>query len=71
MLSGANRDCYANLKLELHYQYGFGKDLYSKSPNQCLTLLNCCLDAPFCTPPCQQTPKPVEVKQEDEALAFA
>ena len=28
MLSGANRDRYANLKSELHNQYRFGKDLY-------------------------------------------
>ena len=40
MLSGANRDRYAALKTDLHKQYGYGKDLYPKSPDQCLTLLN-------------------------------
>jgi hypothetical protein len=71
MLSGANRDRYANLKSELHNQYGFGKDLYPKPPNQCLNLLNHHSDAPISAPPHQQTPRPVEVKQEDEALVFA
>ncbi len=28
MLSGANRDRYAALKIDLHNQYGYGKDLY-------------------------------------------
>jgi hypothetical protein len=40
MLSGANKDRYAALKADLHNQYGYGKDMYPKSPDQCLTLLN-------------------------------
>jgi hypothetical protein len=38
MLSGANKDSYAALKLDLNNQYGFRKDLYPKLPNQCLSL---------------------------------
>jgi hypothetical protein len=66
MLSGANRDRYAALKADLHNQYGYGKDLYPNSPDQCLALLNRCLDAPTRShrPP---VPKPAPVKQEEEA----
>jgi len=39
MLSGANRDQYADLKSDPNNQYGFGKDLYPKSPDGCLSLL--------------------------------
>jgi hypothetical protein len=70
MLSGANRDCYTALKTDLHNQYGYGKDLYPKSPDQCLTLLNRRSDAPAWSP-CHKEPKPAPIKQEEEALVFA
>ena len=70
MLSGANRDCYAALKTDLHTQYGYGKDLYPKSPDQCLTLLNQRSDAPTRSPH-PKDPKPTPIKQEEEALVFA
>ena len=70
MLSGADRDRYAALKTDLHNQYGYGKDLYPKSPDQCLTLLNRCSDAPTRSP-CPKVPKPTPVKQEEKALVFA
>jgi hypothetical protein len=38
MLSGANQDHYAGLKSDLNNQYGFGKDLYPKSPDFCLSV---------------------------------
>jgi hypothetical protein len=66
MLSGANRDRYAALKADFHNQYGYGKDLYPKSPNQCLTLLNRRSDAPT-RPPRTPVTKPAPVKQEEEA----
>ncbi len=70
MLSGANRDRYAALKTDLHNQYGYEKDLYPKSLDQCLTLLNRCSDAPTWSP-CPKDPKPTPVKQKEEALVFA
>jgi hypothetical protein len=70
MLSGANRDCYAALKTGLHNQYGYGKDLYPKSPDQCLTLLNRRSNAPTWSP-CHKEPKPAPIKQEEDALVFA
>ncbi len=70
MLSGANRDRYATLKTDLHNQYGYGKDLYPKSPDQCLTLLNRHSDTPTRSP-CHKEPKPAPIKQEEEALVFA
>ncbi len=70
MLSGANRDRYTALKTNLHNQYGYGKDLYPKSPDQCLTLLNRCSDAPTRSPR-HKEPKPAPIKQEEEALVFA
>ena len=70
MLSGANQDQYAGLKSDLNNQYGFGKDLYPKSLDVCLSLLNCQLDAPL-RQTCQNIQAPPQVKQEDEALVFA
>ncbi len=70
MLSGANKDGYVALKSDLNNQYDFKKDLYPKSPNQCLSLLNCCLEAPACSPH-HHTPAPVPIKQEKEALVLA
>ena len=69
-LSGANRDRYEGLKSDLNNQYGFGKDLYPKSPDLCLSLLNCRLDAPL-RQPRQNIQAPPQVKQEEEALVFA
>jgi hypothetical protein len=40
MLSGANRDKFGPLRIDLKNQYGFGEDCYPKSVNPCLTLLN-------------------------------
>ena len=39
MLSGTNQDRYAGLKSDLNNQYGFGKDLYPKSPDPFKLLL--------------------------------
>jgi hypothetical protein len=76
MLSGENRDQYNALKTELANQYAFGNDLYPKTVDQCLTMLNCCKDSSSCTPqnvPQQQQPREGTgtPKQEDEALVFA
>ena len=70
MLSGANRDRYAGLKSDLNNQHGFGKDLYPKSPDLCLSLLNRRPDAPL-RQPCQNIQAPPQVNQEEEALVFA
>jgi hypothetical protein len=40
MLSGANRDRYGALRNELANQFGFGNDLYPKTIDQCLTMMN-------------------------------
>jgi hypothetical protein len=67
-LSVANRDCSAALKSDLNNQYGFGKDLYPKSPYQCLSLLNHRSEAPvraLCLKP------NAPVVKEREALVFA
>ena len=72
-LSGANRDRYGALRNELANQYTFGNDLYPKTMDQCLTMLNCRVNNVPRTPrgpPCQPlVGQPV--KQEDEALVFA
>jgi hypothetical protein len=76
MLSGANRDRYNALQTKLADQYTFGNDLYPKTVDQCLTMLNRCKD------PSSRTPRNVQQqqqsragtgtpKQEDEALLFA
>ncbi len=70
MLSGANQERYAALKSDLNNQYGFGKDLYPKSPDLCLSLLNRRLDVPL-RQPRQNFQTPPQVKQEEEALVFA
>ncbi len=70
MLSGANQERYAALKSDLNNQYGFGKDLYPKSPDLCLFLLNRRLDAPLGQPH-QNFQTPPQVKQEEEVLVFA
>jgi hypothetical protein len=40
LLSGANRDRYGALRNELANQYTFGNDLYPKTTDQCLTMMN-------------------------------
>jgi hypothetical protein len=71
MLSGANRDKHSTLKNELSNQYGFGNDLYPKSVDQCLTMLNCCMDTPACPQPCPQQPPVTPPQAGDKALVFA
>jgi hypothetical protein len=72
MLSGANRDRYAALKADFHNQYGFGTDLYPKSPDRCLSLLNRRSDTTVRTPRRQQQQHDMPlVKEEDHALVFA
>jgi hypothetical protein len=70
MLSGVNRDKYSALKNELANQYGFGNYLYPKSVDQCLTMLNRCMDTPICLQPCPQQPPKTPPTVEDEALVF-
>jgi hypothetical protein len=72
MLSGANRDRYNALRYELANQYGFGNDLYPKTVDQCLTMLNRRKDAVPRTPRTPQQPRDAPPKPaEDEALVFA
>ena len=72
MLSGANRDRYNALRYELANQYGFGNDLYPKTVDQCLTMLNRRKDAAPRTPRTPQPPRdPTPKPAEDEALVFA
>ena len=40
LLSGANRDRYGAQRNELANQYTFGNDLYPKTTDQCLTMMN-------------------------------
>jgi len=72
-LSGVNRDRYGALRNELANQYTFGNDLYSNKTDQCLMMLNRCIDNVPRTPrgPPRQPPVGQPVKQEDEALVFA
>ena len=72
MLSGANRDHYGALQNELANQYTFGNDLYPKSTEQCLTMMNRRVNTVPHTPRGSPHPPPGEqpVKQEDEALSF-
>jgi hypothetical protein len=39
MLSGANKDRYGALRNELANQFGFGNDLYPKTPDACLQMM--------------------------------
>jgi hypothetical protein len=73
VLSGANRDRYGALRNELANQYTFGNDLYPKTTDQCLTMMNRRVDnvlrqprGPPCQPPAKQP-----IKNDDEALVFA
>ena len=51
----------------------FGNDLYSNTTDQCLTMMNRCIDNVPRTPrgPPRQPPVGQPLKQEDEALVFA
>jgi len=72
MLSGTNRDRYGALHNELANQFGFGNDLYPKTTNQCLTMMNRRMDgAPRqpCAPRQPQGEQPIKV--DEEALVFA
>ncbi len=72
MLNGANKERFGALKNDLSNQYGFGNDLFPKSLDQYLSLLNCRTDAaPACSVRTTPTPAPTPVKQDDEALVFA
>ncbi len=72
MLSEANKERCGALKNDLSNQYGFGNDLYLKSPIQCFSVLSYCNDATHArsvrtTPP----PAPTPVKQDGEVLVFS
>ena len=73
MISGANRDRFSLLRTDLQNQYGYGNDLYPKTTDQCLSLLNRWTVAPSRTKRADAAPTaPVLPKQEDsEALVFA
>ena len=73
MLSGANQDRCGALWNELANQYMFDNDLYPKSTEQCLTMMNRRVDTVSRTPRGPPRPPPGEqpVKQEEEALVFA
>ncbi len=73
MLSGANRVRYGALRTELSNQYTFGNDLYPKTVDQCLTMMNRRMDsAPrqLCGPP-HHPPIEQPIKTNDKALVFA
>jgi hypothetical protein len=70
MVSGADKEKFGALKNDLSIR--FGNDLYPKSPDQCLSLLNGCNDATHtCSARTTPPPAPSPVKQNDEALVFA
>jgi hypothetical protein len=72
MLSGANRDRFSLLRTDLQNQYGYGNDLYPKSTDQCLSLLNHWTVAPSRPKRGKASPNPSPQKQEEaEALVFA
>ena len=74
MLSGANYNRYNMLRYELANQYGFGNDLYPKTVDQCLTMLNRRKDAnprQQRLPQQQQQQREATPKTDDEALVFA
>jgi len=73
MLDGAHRDRYGALKNELTNQYGFGHDLYPKTVDQCLTMMNRRMDGAPARPQRGQHQQKQEqnIKQEEEALVFA
>jgi hypothetical protein len=72
MLSGANRDRYGALRNELANQFGFGNELYPKSTDHCLTMMNHRLDGAPRQPRAPRQPQGEQpVKAEEEALVFA
>ena len=72
MLSGANRDHYGALRNKLANQFGFGNDLYPKTPDQCLTMMNRRMDSVPCQPRAPRPPQGEQpVKVDKEALVFA
>ena len=74
MLSGANKDRYGALRNELANQFGFGNDLYPRTPDACLQMMNRRKDGNVARQPCgppQQHPCDPKPKQEEEALVFA
>ena len=72
MLSGTNHDRYGALRNELANQFGFGNDLYPKTPDQCLTMMNCRMDSVPCQPCAPRQPQGEQpVKADKEALVFA
>ncbi len=73
LLSGANRDRYDALRNELANQYTFGNDLYPKTSDQCLIMMNCHVDNVPRQPhgPPRQPPAEQPIKKDDEALIFA
>jgi hypothetical protein len=72
MLSGANRDCYGALRKELANQFGFGNDLYPKTTDQCLTMMNHRMDSAPRQPHAPHQPQGEQpVKADEEALVFA
>ena len=72
MLSGANCDRYRALRNELANQFGFGNDLYPKSTDQCLTMINRRMDGTPHQPHVPRQPQGGQpVKADEEALVFA
>jgi len=72
MLSGANHDSYGALRNELANQFGFGNDLYPKTTDQCLTMMNRRMDSALRQPRAPRQPQGEQpVKADEEALVFA
>jgi len=72
MLISANRDCYGALCNELANQFGFGNDLYPKTTDQCLTMMNRRMDgAPRQPRAPHQSQGAQPIKADEEALVFA
>ncbi|KAL3821708.1 hypothetical protein ACHAXA_003266 [Cyclostephanos tholiformis] len=74
MISGANRERFSLLRTDLQNQYGYGNDLYPKTTDQCLSLLNrWTVSTPRSKrPDASGTTATTPIKkEEDEALVFA
>ena len=72
MLSGANRDRYGALRNKFANQFGFGNNLYPKTTDQCLTMMNCRIDSFPRQPRAPHKPQGEQpVKADEEALVFA
>jgi hypothetical protein len=74
MISGASRERFSLLRTDLQNQYGYGNDLYPKTTDQCLSLLNrWTVSTPRTKRPDASgatATTPIK-KEEDEALVFA